>query len=67
MIRHLPLGLHRAAFEPIRGERLVLLMLITCGQDVGALKSLVNVYEDVEYRDEALGGVSRACHICIYG
>ena len=43
------------------------LLLITRGQNIGALKSLVEVSEDVEYRDEALGGVSRTSHICIDG
>ena len=42
-------------------------MLIARGQNIGALESLVEVSEDVEYRDEALGGVSRTSHICIDG
>ncbi len=33
----------------------------------GALKSLVEVPEDVEYREEALGGISPTSNICIYG
>lgn len=41
------------------------LLLIARGQNIGALKGLVEVSEDVEYRDEALGGVSRTSHICI--
>lgn len=40
-------------------------MLIARGQNIGALKSLVEVSEDVEYRDEAPGGVSGTSHICI--
>ena len=43
------------------------LLLIARGQKIGALKGLVEVSEDVEYRDEALGGVSRTSHICIDG
>ena len=42
-------------------------MLIARGQNIGALKSLVEVSEDVEYRDEALTGVSRTSHVCIDG
>ena len=43
------------------------LLLIACGQNIGALKGLVEVSEDVEYRDETLGGVSRTSHICMDG
>ena len=43
------------------------LLLIARGQNIGALKGLIEVSEDVEYRDEALGGVSRTSHICIDG
>lgn len=63
--KYLPLSWHRVAFEPIRNEYLVFLVLIARGQNIGALNGLVEVSEDVEYRDEALGGVSRSGHICI--
>ena len=43
------------------------LLLIARGQNIGALKGLVDVSEDVKYRDEALGGVSRTSDICIDG
>lgn len=42
-------------------------MLIARGQNIGPLKSLVEITEDVEYGDEALGGVGRTGHICIDG
>lgn len=64
-MKHLPLSWDRIAFEPIWDEYLVFLMFIARGQNIGALKSLVEVSEDIEYRDEALDGVSRTSHICI--
>ena len=42
-------------------------MLIAGGQNISALKSLIEVPEDVEYRDETLGGVSRTGNICVDG
>ena len=41
------------------------LLLIARRQNIGALKGLIKVSEDVEYRDEALGGMSRTSHIYI--
>lgn len=66
-MKHLPLSWDRVAFEPIRDENFVLLILIAGGQNIGALKSLIEVSEDVEYRDETLGGVSRTNNIYIDG
>lgn len=42
-------------------------MLIARGQNIGALKSLVEVSEDVEDRDETLTGVTWTSHVCIDG
>ena len=42
-------------------------MLIARGQNIDALKSLVEVSEDIEYRDKTLAGLSRTSHVCIYG
>ena len=42
-------------------------MLIARGKNIGALKSLVEVSEDVEDRDETLTGVTWTCHVCIDG
>lgn len=38
-------------------------MLMARRENIGALKSLVEVPEDVEDRDQALGGISRTSHI----
>lgn len=40
-------------------------MLIAGGQNISPLKSLIEVSEDVEYRDETLGGVNRTSNIYI--
>lgn len=61
--KHLPLSWDRVAFEPVRDEDFVLLMLIAGGQNISALKSLIEVSEDVEYRDETPGGVSWTSNI----
>lgn len=45
----------------------MVLVRVAPGQTFGALKSLVEVSEDEEYRDEALVCISRTSHICIYG
>ena len=66
-MKYLPLNWDRVASEPVRDEYLIFVVFIACGQNIGALKSLVEVSEDVEYRDEALGGVRRTSHICIDG
>lgn len=42
-------------------------MLIARGQNVGALKRLVEVSEDVENGDETLTGVTWTSHVCIDG
>ena len=41
------------------------LLLIARGQNIGALKGLVDVSEDVKYRDDTLCGMSRTSHIYI--
>ena len=42
-------------------------LLIARRQNIGALKGLIEVSEDVEYRDQALSGVSGTSHIYIDG
>jgi hypothetical protein len=39
-------------------------VVVTGGQDVGALQRLLKVAEDVEYGHDAVGGVVRAGDIC---
>ena len=42
-------------------------MLIARGQNIGALKSLVEISKDVKNRDESHAGVTWTSHVCIDG
>ena len=61
----LPFSRAWAAVEPVRHKDRVFLVVIASYQDVGALKSLIKVAEDVENSNNSFGSFLWAGHICI--
>jgi hypothetical protein len=54
---HLPLDGHGAALKPIRDEDLVLVVVVTAGENIGPLDGLVKIAEDVVDDDDSLGRI----------
>lgn len=62
----LPLNRARVALKPVRHKHLVLLVLVTVGQDVGALDRLIKVAKDVVDDEDSLGSIRRTSNIYMW-